>query len=459
MISNLKFDEKEDFLTINESTKIIFDSLDVGVLVLDIMGKIIFANNKYKALFKLENKYLKDKLLFSIHSDNILKKALSTKEQLEGYLNYKIGDQQLYATASPIVVDHKFSGVTCVYQKKELNKIVRFNNRRVRDFKLNNNCFDSIIGENEMLLNELYKAERAAKTNVTILLQGESGTGKELLAKEIHKASQRNHRQMITLNCGAIPNNLIESELFGHKKGSFTGAVEDKVGKFELANGSTLFLDEIGDLPFEMQVKLLRVLQNSVFTKVGGNDLIETNVRIIAATNKNLKTMVDDGDFREDLYYRLNVVPIELPPLRHRTDDIEKIVNLLNDQITEELNTQKKQISQDVIRTFEHYHWPGNIRELKNILKRIIIFSDEQTVGIQALPEEMINTYHYEVKDQTIESLINFKEDGEIASLIEYEKEIVKAALKRHKSFNAASKVLGVTHKTVASKARKFNIL
>lgn len=231
---------------------------------------------------------------------------------------------------------------------------------------------------------------RLSKVDTTVLIRGENGTGKELVARAIHSSSPRKHGEFVAINCGAIPENLMESELFGHEKGAFTGAYERKIGKFQLANKGTIFLDEVAELPTEMQVKLLRVLQERKFIPVGGNREIATNARIIAATNRNLEKMIEEGTFREDLFYRLNVMPIFMPPLRERYDDMEELVHYFIRKFNRKLNLNITGIEGEALHAMKHYRWPGNIRELENVIERAFIIENTQTITISSLPENVL---------------------------------------------------------------------
>ena len=237
-----------------------------------------------------------------------------------------------------------------------------------------------ILGSSKAINNILEIIERVAPIETRVLITGENGTGKELVAKAIHKKSSRNDKAFVEVNCAAIPNELIESELFGHEKGSFTGAIQQRIGKFELANKGTIFLDEIGDMSLQAQAKVLRAIEDNKIERVGGAKKIEIDVRIIAATNKNLKEEIEKGNFREDLYHRLNVIPIQIPPLRERTDDIPILVEHFTKEI---LNKHKKPIiefSEDAVKYFQGLPWSGNIRELRNTVERIIILVDNKVI-------------------------------------------------------------------------------
>ena len=247
--------------------------------------------------------------------------------------------------------------------------------------------FESIIGKSQTLLHVLDVASRAAQSNSTVLIRGETGTGKELLAKAIHRNSQRKDKPFATINCGAIPKDLLESELFGYTKGSFTGAMGNKPGKVEMADGGTLFLDEIGELPTELQVKLLRLIQEGQIDKVGATSTVEVDVRIIAATHRNLQSMIEDATFRQDLYYRLAVITLELPPLRDRVDDIPELVQNLFIKIKAKQNRNDLRMDSSLLQHFCGYPWPGNVRELENVLERLIVLTTGDEVRLVDLPD------------------------------------------------------------------------
>ncbi len=232
-----------------------------------------------------------------------------------------------------------------------------------------------IIGQSSSLRQVLEQVEIVAPTDATVLVLGETGTGKELVARAIHEASGRSRRPFVKLNCAAIPSTLLESELFGHERGAFTGAVAQRIGRFELADGGTLFLDEVGEIPLELQPKLLRVLQEHEFERVGGTHTFKVDVRIIAATNRDLREMVRAQRFRDDLYYRLNVFPIAIPPLRERPDDIEALVGHFVDQFALRMNRQIDVIPRETLDALRRHPWPGNVRELENVIQRAVILS------------------------------------------------------------------------------------
>ena len=251
---------------------------------------------------------------------------------------------------------------------------------------------ESKTTSNSPLMQQVYRlAKKVAVSDSTVLILGETGTGKEVISTAIHQWSRRCDKPMIKVNCGAIPDNLLESELFGYEKGAFTGASSSKPGRFEIADGGTIFLDEIGDISPQLQVKLLRVLQERTFERLGGIKPVSVNVRIIAATNRDLKEAVKAGEFREDLYYRLNVVPIQLPPLRERKEDIEDLVNVFLRSSAGISGCAVKSMSPEAMTCLKNYNWPGNIRELENIVERCVVITEDDIIGTDSLPPEIIS--------------------------------------------------------------------
>jgi formate hydrogenlyase transcriptional activator len=235
--------------------------------------------------------------------------------------------------------------------------------------------FEGIVGESRPLRDALQQVEIVAQTDATVLVLGETGTGKELIARAVHKRSGRRERRFVKINCAAIPSGLLESELFGHERGAFTGAVAQKLGRFEVANGGTLFLDEVGEIPLELQPKLLRVLQEQEFERLGGTRTIKSDVRLVAATNRDLVQMVDAHRFRDDLYYRLNVFPIAIPPLRDRPEDIDALVDHFVGEYARRMNRHVDLVTSDTREILRNYRWPGNVRELQNVIQRAVILS------------------------------------------------------------------------------------
>jgi two-component system NtrC family response regulator len=309
--------------------------------------------------------------------------------------------------------------------------------------------FDSIVGNSEKIRQVLDMAGRVAASDATVFITGESGTGKELLAKGVHYNSFRANGPFVAVNCAAIPENLIESELFGHVKGSFTGAIKDKEGKFERADGGTLFLDEIGDLRIDLQAKILRVLQERSVDRVGGGAPIPVDVRVVAATNKDIERSVKEGSFREDLYYRLSVIPLIMPPLRERKDDIP----LLVDHFVKKFNPSRDvNVTREALDVLTAYGWPGNVRELENAIERASVLKRGDTITPADLPDKLR-------KEQTsVENIIlNLPDEG--ISLEDLEKKLIIRALERHKGNQTrAAEYLDITRPTLIYRMEKYGI-
>ena len=268
-----------------------------------------------------------------------------------------------------------------VRQREESRKVEELRNRLDEKFRLSN-----IIGRSPQMERVFDLIRRSAQAFSTVLILGESGTGKELVAQAIHQNSPRRDGPFVAINCAAMPATLVESELFGHEKGSFTGATERRIGRFEMASGGTLFIDEIGDFEVALQVKLLRVMESRVITPVGGNKEIKVDTRVVTATSRDIRDMMSKGTFREDLYYRLNVITIELPPLRQRLDDVPLLVKRFMDRVNEQNGTKITNIAPSVIDALQQYHWPGNVRELMNVIERMMVLSDKTQVEVDDLP-------------------------------------------------------------------------
>ena len=309
-----------------------------------------------------------------------------------------------------------------------------------------------IGGSHEMLRIKAIIA-KAALSSATVLITGESGTGKEVVAREIHRQSNVKDGPFIPINIGGVPENLLESELFGYEKGAFTGAQNRKIGKFELASGGTLFLDEIGDMPLSLQVKILRVLQEKKITRLGGTETIPINARIVAATNKALEEMVKNGTFREDLFYRLNVVRIELPPLRERKEDIPILAAYIIRRLSEDMSSHISGFTPEAIEALKNHHFYGNVRELENIIERAMIFSDSTTIDVKDL-DLRSSVAKESVREREIQSSV----EGNF-SLKELERSAIISALQRWEGNRTkASEELGISRRTLISKIKEYDI-
>jgi len=315
-------------------------------------------------------------------------------------------------------------------------------------------AFDRIKAISKKMIDAMAISAKAAQSVYSVLIKGESGTGKELFAEAVHYSSSRAKGPFIRVNCAAIPSTLLESELFGHEKGAFTGAVKTKLGRFELADKGTIFLDEIGEMDKNMQAKLLRIIQNKEFQRVGGESTTTVDVRIIAATNRNLEDLLVRGEFREDLYYRLNVIPITLPPLRDRKEDIPVLADHFINKVSRDAGKKIKGIKKEAMDVLLKYRWPGNARELENVIERTITLMEGASIEVGDLPRYLRDdAFDFDVR----ESACMLKEDV-ILQWEDYERIIIEKALEKYKSYNRTAKALGITHKTVAAKVKKFGL-
>ncbi len=314
------------------------------------------------------------------------------------------------------------------------------------EIKVNHN-FDEIIGESKTIRKVLSKIEQVAPTDATVLLLGETGTGKELVARAIHNLSLRKDKPLVKVNCAALPSNLIESELFGHEKGSFTGAVNRKIGRFELADGGTIFLDEIGEMPIELQPKLLRVLQEGEFERIGDNKTLKVNVRVIAATNKDLQKSIEKLEFRQDLYYRLNVFPITIPSLRERREDIPLLINYFVSVFKKKLGKTVTSLPDNSLTKLINYSWPGNVREMENVIERAMIISQNDILEVDDFlldknPSPGITSHSKKLEDI---------EKEHILTVLKEKKWIIEGK-------NGAAVLLGLKPSTLRTRMQKLGI-
>jgi two-component system NtrC family response regulator len=354
-----------------------------------------------------------------------------------------------------------FEYITKPFNREELKIIVKkalevgdlmIENRYLKEMVQEKFNSENMIGSSPKMEVIYTSASQVAKSDATVLILGESGTGKELLAKGIHMNSQRKDKPFVAINCGALPENLIESELFGHTKGSFTGALADKKGKFELADGGTLFLDEVAEIKPHLQVTLLRVLQEGIVDKVGGTEPLNVDVRVIAATNRDIEEDVANGRFREDLYYRLCVVPLKLPPLRERKDDIPLLTDYFLSKYAGKTGLDKHKIDSKTMKTLIDYKWPGNVRELENLIERMIVMNRTGVISEDELPDrirsrpQMIGKVFMELPEEGI-------------SLENLEKELIlKAYDKCDQNQSKTARFLGITRNTLLYRMDKFGI-
>ncbi|WP_446899547.1 sigma-54 interaction domain-containing protein [Clostridium sp. LBM24168] len=450
----------------------IVDNLYDGIYLSDGKGNTLYVNKAYVEMTglsqdKLIGKNVKDLVNEGVYYNAVTLEVIKQKKTVTSIGKAKKGVEMLI-TGSPIfsrdgavrrvvVIDRDISELRNIQRELELSRrkikvVEKMNSKKkqeidhLRKQHLNNN----FIGNSREMKEVLKMISQVAHLDVTVLITGESGVGKEVVANQIFKRSPRNKGAFIKVNCAAIPENLLESELFGYEKGAFTGATNRKIGLFELSDRGTLMLDEIGDMSLDLQAKLLRAIQQKEITRIGGEKTIPIDVRIIASTNKNLKKMIRQGTFREDLYYRINVFPIHILPLRSRKSDIvdllDHFLKIYNTKYDKEVSIDQKAVS-----VFQKYPWPGNIRELKNIVERIVIISET----------------HTSITSDNIASLLMMKEEKVSMSqsnlglkeiIWNVERELIKKALKKGGSTRKAAEILKISQSAVVKKAKKLSI-
>jgi nitrogen regulation protein NR(I) len=440
---------------------------------------------------------MEDRMIFAIISD-IKMPIMDGMELLDRVLHHYRDTPVILITAHGTVDNAvaalkkgAFDYITKPFDMQELQNVVK---KAVDTRKLNSLDYNplpqepgycDIIGRSPQMM-EIYDIiTKVADTPSTVLITGEHGTGKELVARALHQNSARSHKPFITINCAAIPQNLMESELFGYEKGAFTGAVSSKAGRFELADQGTLFLDEIGEIPIDMQVKLLRVLQYGQFERVGGIQTIKVDVRLVAATNRALEEMIREGTFRQDLYYRLKVVPIKLPPLRDRCSDIPLLLKHFLQRFNQRLKKNIREVTPEAIEYLQSYEWPGNIRELENLVERALLFAEGSVIAVQDLPQEFkehgcnggpkyikqseSDTLQKQHKDESGEDLQPKPHSSDNAALslpemwrqekerLEY-KMISQALIQTEHNVTQAAKILGISRKSLQKKMKELGL-
>lgn len=430
----------------------VLETAHEGIFALDKKGYVKHCNKQAATLFNMTKRELIGRNISKLMPGSPAIKVIETgRGYTENEEIFKVDGVQHHfiVTVKPFSSGDEIDGVVISFRDiEEAQKLVyNFNTRTIK------NTVDDIIGTSEKVMIAKKQALITARGNSTVLITGESGTGKEMFAKAIHYASAREEKPFINVNCGAIPENLLESELFGYEKGAFTGANEKgKVGKFELADGGTIFLDEIGDMPLHLQVKILHVLQNMRFEKVGGNKSISVDVRVIAATNKDLEKMISEGTFREDLYYRLSVIPLAIPPLRERKADIKMLMNHFLKKYNTFMNRKIEGFSPEAEELYLNYNWPGNIRELENAVEYGTNMAFGKVIDIEDVPVRILKKE---------EEIVKFKNmDKPLAEQVKlYEREIIIKKLKQHNGVkDVVARELGLSRATLYRKLSELDI-
>jgi PAS domain S-box-containing protein len=451
-----------------ELYRTIVENFHDGILVMDQEGRILLVNQALLKLSGLPREAYVGKNIQNIVESGIFRKAsvtlraLQEKRTITDFQQYRNGINVL-VTAIPMFNEEnrlvRMLSIThdvteLINMKKKVEEIEKLSAKYYTELLelRQHHSKRGIITANRQMKEIIDLIHRISQTDSTILLLGESGVGKDVLAREIHETSKRKDTgAFIKVNCGAIPKDLLEAEFFGYDTGAFTGAKkEGKPGLFELAEQGTLFLDEIGEFPLHLQAKLLRVLQDQQFTRVGGTKVIQANVRIVTATNRDLEYMVSRGEFREDLYYRLNVIPIQIPPLRERKDDIPLLIGHFLRNFNEEYK-KNKSLSMAAMDILCAYHWPGNIRELSNIIERLVLTTKNDVIEPNELPI---------TKQSTDVSLSKLLRNGQTATNLfeSVEKNLIESMIQREGSIRKAAKTLGVSHTTLIRKMKKHGL-
>ncbi|GBF32565.1 response regulator of zinc sigma-54-dependent two-component system [Desulfocucumis palustris] len=443
---------------------IILDNVQEGIQYVDRDGELRYVNPAYTRITGIDPRERIGTNVYNMSRDGALVLALKTKKPVFGLRNTAVYSKtEVISNASPIFDGDELLGAVVAFRDitdmlrlnselKHSNEVIADLSSRLEHFQSSKYSFDDIMGISEQIRRLKEQGRKMALSDSTVLIQGESGTGKELFAHAIHRASRRSGRPLVEVNCAAIPENLLESELFGHERGAFTGADRQRRGRFELAGGGTIFLDEIGELKQEMQAKLLRVLQSREFERVGGSATIRADVRVVAATNRNLKEMLVKGEFREDLYYRLHVLHLVVPPLRERIEDIPVLARHLLQKVALKLGMPPKSISPEVLKFLQEHSWPGNVRELENMLERLLYYVEGDNITADSL------AMHFDPFTKKSAA----KERGPLLTLEKAEEQALLRALDFYgrsvEGKRKASKFMGISLATFYNKLKKYNI-
>ena len=448
---------------LKEKLNNILETVDDGICMINHDREVTYVNHPFVKMFKKEGTQVLSRKIQDLFVNEKFGEAFFAGQ---GELIITSSDnRQFIMTARPIIIEQKFRGNVIVARElteiaqladriELLSEKARFLQDELAKKEDLNPSFNNIIGKSGALIESLTVASKAARTDAAVLIRGESGTGKELVARAIHRAGARHKKPFVGMNCAAIPSNLLESELFGYEKGAFTGAYKEKRGKFEIASGGTIFLDEIGDMDKAMQAKLLRVLQEQEIERIGGAHPIKIDVRVIAATNSPLEAMMEEGSFRRDLYYRLNVITVMLPPLRQRKGDIPLLVEYFTEKISRKYDLPRCTMTKTALSALEQYHFPGNVRELENMIEGGMTLSNSDWITLADLPGYLCD----EIGVEPAEKSPRTGDGDNLPTFAEMERELIARALTKHGSFRQAGLALGLDHKTISAKARKYQL-
>lgn len=449
--------------TMLEIDQVFLESIDQsfdGFVLSDLRGKIFYANKAVEKISGVPTSEIVGKTTKDMEEDGIIisqsmkilkKDPLTISQKLRTGIEVFITSKPVYDEDGEIICYvanyHRFSRIDDLY--REHHNQVDINYTELQQLRLQMLKTDEWIGVSFETKKLKEKVAKVAKTEANILIIGESGVGKEVVSKTIHKVSDRRDFPFIQINCGAIPETLMEAELFGHEKGAFTGALSAKPGLLEAADKGTVLLDEIGEIPLHLQVKLLRVIQTREVTRVGGTKPRKLDIRFLAATNRDLKQMVQEGGFREDLYYRLNVIPIKIPPLRDRKEDIPVLCRHFLEKYNKKYVVDKR-LTTSASRLLSEYAWPGNVRQLENTMEQLVILTEDPEIDVRDLPRELLKN---QADDYFPDEIIPLPELRE-----QTEKRMIRLALDRYKTIREAARHLGVDHSTLVKKIKKYGM-
>ncbi len=457
-----------DVTLIKEQFDAILSSAQEGIQLADRHGILRYVNPAFTRITGVPPGNRVGCSVFDVSPDGALAEVLRTGRPVTGLRNHARGsDAEVISNASPVYVDGQLAGAVCVFQDvtsllrltkqlQESSALISSLNEQLTQLQRAQYTMNDIVGGSPPIREAVQVASRAAQTGSTVLILGESGTGKELFAHAIHQASRRASGPFVVMNAAAIPEHLLESDLFGHEKGAFTGALRTKIGRFELAHGGTLFLDEIGDMSLNLQAKLLRVLQEQRFERVGGVNPISVDVRIITATNRDLRKRIQEGKFREDLYYRLNVMRVDIPPLRERPGDIPDLVRVLIQKLNRKLGTQVTHLEDATWNLLISHEWPGNVRELENVLEGAMNLAEGPP-----LPHGPVARHICESAPLQVEA-VEAVGDGRLRPISDLEREAISSALRRFGSTfegkKKAARALGISLSTLYARIRHYGL-
>lgn len=438
----------------------ILESLHDGISIIDHRGIIVYVNNSNTRITKKDKSYFIGKHVQEVVPDSGMLGVLETGKKLIGITTH-VFDATVISNIVPIIDDGKIIGVISIFRDitelQQLTHQLEYANTTIKQLyeklhEVNENKSDFVVGKSQAMKDVMKYALKASMVDSNLLIEGESGTGKEVLARFVHKNSSRKDKPFLVVNCASIPYNLLESELFGYEEGAFTGAKKGgRPGYFEMANGGTLLLDEIGDMDIGLQSKILRVIQNKEIMKIGSNKIIPLDVRIIAATHKDLRALVAQGKFREDLYYRLEVIRIYIPPLRERKEDI---IYYIDNMLSKMRKKTRRDVAlgEDAMKILTNYDYPGNIRELENIIERAVVMDEDGIITKKDLP--LYVTEH----DTKNRSCLSLQYVDYFPTLEEIEADVIKKALEKYKNKSKVAEVLNISRAALYRKMSKNNI-